>query len=77
MYGGKKITDAEAQQIHKGPMAAQRAENKPDPVGNEKRFSINHYGNITGISNRLFEFMWCIKIIRTATIDFLDTHLSN
>ena len=36
MYGGKEITDAEAQQIHKGPMAARRAENKPDPVSNEK-----------------------------------------
>ena len=41
MYGGKKITDAEAQQIHKGPMAAQRAENKPDPVSNEIHASVS------------------------------------
>ena len=32
MYGGKPITSAEAQQIHKGPMSAIKGGNKPDPV---------------------------------------------
>ena len=78
MYGGKKITDAEARQVHEGPMAAQRAENKPDPVSSEKRFSINYYRNsITGISNRLFGFVLIVyQNYQTATIDFLVTHLS-
>ena len=60
MYGGKEITDAEARQIHKGPMAAQRAENKPDPVSNENKcyFSINHNGNVTTISIQLFGIMF-------------------
>ena len=59
MYGGKEITDAEAQQIHKGPMAAQRAENKPDPVSNENTVS-EHRGNISRISIKIFGIMFIV-----------------
>ncbi len=41
MYGGKEITDAEAQQIHKGPMSSLKGENKPDPVSHTERSGLS------------------------------------